>query len=261
MVKKDGKMKMQAASAVAPVTPHIIALEHIASGLEDEVLGKIHMDKVQICPQHAGYVGDKLIDQLLDKYPTTEFRLHASPKLKGLNSGARYVSNARENEDYFKLADSINRRFGSSGYSIHAGERSQCSFEQMLDNLDWIQQISQTPISVEGLYPSSSNRWLMSSWQEYERVAEKGFHYALDLSHLNIVAKKHGRNDQLVRDLIVSNQCAEVHVSANDGRADSHKPLDDSNLPWWMDILTQERPSAVIFYEGILVDPRKGSKA
>ena len=253
-------MKIQAASAVAPVSPHRRSMELIAQGLADDVFGKIHMDQVQICPQHAGYIGDDLVEHLIKTYPQTEFRLHASPKLKGQTRKIVHVSNASENMDYFRRVDEINVRFGAKGYSIHAGKRSECDLTGMLEQLDMIQENSDTPVAVEGLYPTKKDLWLMATWGEYETVAERGYSYALDLSHLNIVAEVEGRNDSLVRDLLSSTQCMEVHVSANDGRADSHRPMEAQALPWWMDLLDHANPEAITFYEGVLVDPAERRK-
>jgi hypothetical protein len=249
-------MKIQAASAIVPVAPHEKAVATIAKGLEDAVLGKILMEHVQICPQHAGYVNDKLVARLVETYPQTRFRLHASPKLRGTEPGIYHVSNAHRSMAYFDRAEEINKAFGASAYSIHAGERVDGTIDEMLDRLDMIQQRCTTRIAVEGLYPSKTDRWLMSTWGEYERVAERGALYALDLSHLNIVAKAYGPNDTLVRDLLQSEQCVEIHVSGNNGRADSHKPLESGNAPWWFGLLKLANPEAVIFYEGVLVDPK-----
>ena len=257
MERKKGDMKINAASAVAPVTTHRRALAHIADGLEDEVLGKIHMDHVQICPQHAGYVDEQLVTDLVATYPDTAFRLHASPKISGHGRSIVHVSNSDDNQDYVTEAFRLGAIMGSHGHTIHAGERRDCDIDGMIDRLDALQQKAGMRVGVEGLYPSPRDRWLMSTWQEHERVAERGFSYALDLSHLNIVARAHGRQDALVRDLLSSHLCMEVHVSGNDGRADSHKPLDSSNAPWWLELLKDCRSDAVVFYEGVLVDPRK----
>jgi len=250
-------MKIHAASAVAPVTTHKRALSYLAEGLEDDVLGPISMEHVQLCPQHAGYIDEALLEQLMELYPATKFRLHASPKLSGHGRAIVHVSNSDHHQSYIKEAFGYGEKLGGHGHTIHAGERSDCDMEGMLDRLDSLQQRTGMAIGVEGLYPSSRDRWLMSTWAEHERVAERGFRYALDLSHLNIVTRVHGRQDELVRDLISSPLCMEVHVSGNDGRADSHKPLSSSSLPWWMDILKDADSQTVVFYEGILVDPRK----
>ena len=250
-------MKINAASAVAPVTTHKRALAHIAQGLEDEVLGTISMDHVQLCPQHAGYIDQALIEELVAAYPKTAFRLHASPKISGHGRSIVYLSNWHEHREYIDEALRLGHLMGRHGHTIHAGEKQDCDINGMLDRLDDLQQKTGMPIGVEGLYPSPRDRWLMADWQEHERVAERGFSYALDLSHLNIVSRVHGRQDELVKDLLSSPQCIEVHVSGNDGRADSHKPLDARAAPWWLDLLRHARSDAVIFYEGVLVDPRE----
>ena len=250
-------MKINAASAVAPVTTHRRALAHIADGLRDEVLGPILMEHVQICPQHAGYVDEELVTDLMQAYPDTAFRLHASPKLSGHGRSIVHVSNWQEHQGYIDEALRLGGIMGSHGHTVHAGERRDCNIDEMIDRLDALQQKTGMPVGVEGLYPSMRDRWLMSTWQEHERVAERGCLYALDLSHLNIVARTHGRQDDLVRDLLTSPQCIEVHVSANDGRADAHKPLEHSARPWWLEMLEECSSQAVIFYEGVLVDPRK----
>lgn len=253
-------MKINAASAVAPVATHKRALEDIAKGVEDEILGPISMDHVQICPQHAGYIHEELIMEFMSIYPSTAFRLHASPKISGYGRRIVHVSNSAENMDYLNEAIRLGEIMGSHGHTIHAGERQHCSMEQMIENLERLQQKTSMPVGVEGLYPSKNDRWLMSSWQDHELVLKSGSLYALDLSHLNIVAKAHGRNDSLVEEMLASPQCIEVHVSGNDGRADSHKPLDKSNAPWWLTLLRKTNPAATIFYEGILVDPRKSKR-
>ena len=253
-------MKIHAASAVVPVSTHKKAVELIHQGLADDLLGPLDPSKIQICPQHAGYVTDDLVEDLMTLYPGCEFRLHAAPKLRGYKRENCYLSNAAEHMEYFRLAEHYNAAFGAGGYSIHAGERSQSDLNQMIDNLDRVQQISGRPIAVEGLYPSRSDRWLMSKWSEYEKVAERGCLYALDLSHLNIVVRREGRNDAFVEALMQSNQCLEIHVSGNNGLADTHKPLDTADLPWWLPMLSKANPDAVIFYEGVLVDPIKAKR-
>lgn len=250
-------MKINAASAVAPVATHRRALAHLAEGLEDDLLGPILIEEVQLCPQHAGAIDQALVEDLMGEYPDTRFRLHASPKLSGHARDIVYVSNWIENRPYVDEAFRLGALMGSHGHTIHAGERSDCDIDTMIDRLDGMQQMTGMPVGVEGLYPSRRDQWLMSTWQEHARVAERGCLYALDLSHLNIVARVHGRQDALVRDLLASPQCIEVHVSGNDGRADSHKPLQAGDSPWWMEILTQAESNAVIFYEGVLVDPRR----
>lgn len=253
-------MKINAASAVVPVATHEVALEEISSGLADPVLGTIGMEKVQLCPQHAGRIGEALVARLMEQYPTTEFRLHASPKLSGMTSRIVHLSNAREHPEYVQEALRLNRIMRAGGYSLHAGRRCEGSMESMLDALEEIEQKAGFPVAVEGLYPERGDIWLMSNWEEHEMVARRGLRYALDLSHLNIVSRVHGRRDDLVREMLSSKNCIEIHVSDNDGRSDAHQPIIGQGTPWWLEMLEAAGDHADIFYEGILVDPRRSRR-
>jgi hypothetical protein len=103
---------------------------------------------------------------------------------------------------------------------------------------------------------------LVSTWDEYRRLLDLGVCYGLDLSHLNIVARRERRRDPgLVRALLTSPQCIEVHVSDSDGRRDVHWMLTEP--PWWWTVLrTAHRVgmTAVVFSEGNqLRDPGRRS--
>jgi hypothetical protein len=54
----------------------------------------------------------------------------------------------------------------------------------------------------------------------------------------------------LLRELLASPQCIEVHLSGNDGSADQHHALDVDAVPWWWSLLACVNPDAVIFSEG-----------
>jgi hypothetical protein len=78
---------------------------------------------------------------------------------------------------------------------------------------------------------------------------ESGVPYAIDLSHLHILACHSGvRDDALVRDMLACERCIEVHVSANDGRGDWHQIC--QRPPWWWPLLRHINPKAVVFSEG-----------
>ena len=49
--------------------------------------------------------------------------------------------------------------------------------------------------------------------------------------------------------LLTAPGCMEIHVSGNDGRSDAHQKL--AQAPWWLEVLQEAKPSAVIFSEGI----------
>jgi hypothetical protein len=52
----------------------------------------------------------------------------------------------------------------------------------------------------------------------------------------------------LLREMVSSEQCKEIHLSGNDGVRDQHAPL--TTHPWWWDVLSFAHPDAVVFYEG-----------
>ncbi len=248
-------MDIHAASAIAPCITHGKALAHIAGGLTDPVLGKISNKKVQLCPQHSGFLSHEKIEGYMELYPETEFRLHASPKLAKTKRGIVYASNIDQSEEYIKTMLSLTKLMGSSAYSIHAGEREQSSVAGAVEQAKRLQDRTETRIAIEGLYPAARNKWLISSWAEYEELANSGFGFALDLSHLNIVVHKEGRQDALVADMMASANCVEIHVSHNNGRIDSHMPIPNDQKPWWYDMMLQAHCETDIFYEGVLVRP------
>lgn len=250
--------KIYAASAVAPCTTHIEAMKHIASGLSDPKLGKISADKVQLCPQHAGCIDENLIDRIMTQYPKTQFRLHASPKIRGEGRQIVYASNAAENKNYINRAIKMNKTMRSDGYSIHAGRREHMTMAKLLEEAQRIQEKApDIRMSVEGLYPDRRDQWLVSTWAEYEQLADSGLGFALDLSHLNIVVKQEGRQDNLVENMAALPNCVEIHVSHNNGRADTHKPVPKDQSPWWLTALQKAHHLTDIFYEGILVAPKR----
>lgn len=246
-----------AASAIVPTQSHEKSLEQIATGLADPVLGPIDMGRVQLCPQHRGYLGEAQIERFMDHYPETEFRLHAAPKLAGVKKRHVYASNIPQNEDWIERLIALTALMRSRGYSIHAGLREESSLGVMIGNMKRLEDSMGTRVAVEGLYPANRDMWLMSSWHEYETVAKSGIGFALDLSHLNIVARREGRQDDLVQDLVSMPTCVEVHVSHNDGRADSHRKLTADQAPWWLPIMEHAHPDTDFFYEGILVMPSR----
>lgn len=255
-------MKISAASAVAPTFSHARSLELIAESAVDPVAGPIGMDEVQLCPQHSGTLTEGVVEKLMELYPRTKFRLHASPKVKGDHSRHAnvYASNANDNQEQVAATAALSRRLNAPGYSIHAGVRGESSLTQAFDNVRRMADQFGCRVGIEGLYPPSAreNHWLLSTWDEYEQMLNSGIDYALDLSHLNIVAKRERLLDlALSTALIESPQCMEIHISDNNGRADSHRPMTVGAEPWWWDLLVSCQVDAPVFYEGAIHLPTK----
>ncbi|MGC9128977.1 MAG: hypothetical protein ACP5GA_09655, partial [Acidithiobacillus sp.] len=90
---------------------------------------------------------------------------------------------------------------------------------------------------------------LLSTWQEYRALLDSGVKFALDMSHINILAHRSGeRNEGLLREMLASSACVEVHISGNAGDADTHGQL--ATAPWWWPLMDSVNPSAVVFTEG-----------
>ena len=260
-------MKLHAASGLAPGHRHERAMEIIAAGVTDPVLGRIGMEKVQLCPQHSGGLDDVKIEALLQQYPDTDFRLHASPRVEGNRDHYVYASNAKTKPDQVKALARTSQKLGADGYSLHSGLSSESTLEEALDTISWIEDLFQCPVGIEGLYPAGARKeyWLINKWDDYQRLLESGVRYAIDLSHLQIVAfREKCVEQQLVEELLASPACIEIHVSDNNGRADSHRPLSPGALPWWKPILDKVSATnelAPVFYEGMLAPYRANSRS
>lgn len=259
---KNINRPIHAASAIAPTRSHAEAMRLISAEATDLVLGRISIDEVQICPQHAGLISEKSIDQLMEAWPNTRFRLHATPQIAG-NKGRPIVdaANAAKHWDVMERMAGHSKRLNAPAYSIHAGRRANATLDEALDTTRRLADLFECRVGIEPLYPTGSDMWLLSSWREHEQLLNSGVDYALDLSHLQIVAhRSRERQDDLVRAMLSSPNCIEVHLSYNDGRADAHLPLDPRKTPWWLDMLDDIHADASIFYEGVLHMPPRGAK-
>lgn len=254
-------MKISIASAAAPGHSHIAALATLETNAVDPVLGALSFDNVQLCPQHSGVLNEERIAQIVATYPDTRFRLHASPKVEGSRDPHVYASNARSKPEKVRALARTSHALNAQGYSLHAGLTEEASLAQALDAIPWIEDIFGCPVGIEGLYPAGNRKtyWLLNSWQDYATMLNSGVQYAVDLSHLQIVAASERRIEHgLVAELLDAPQCIEIHVSDNNGKADSHKPLNSAWPPWWMQaLMTQpDRPTRPVFYEGMLAPYR-----
>ena len=210
----------------------------------------VRCDKLQICPQNRRGVNDEIIAYLLEVYPDIEFRLHANVNVTGL---AKIVdaSNWPDDSYYFGFLKKALYAIKSPVYTLHAGRRSNCSLEDLFAKVKDLEDSLGIPTGVEGHYPDADNKWLINSWKEYEAMLNSGVNFALDLSHLNIV----GYYEQvypldLVKAMIESERCIEVHISHNEGYSDSHRNIIEE--PWWWQSLQFINPSADIFTEGFI---------
>ncbi|MDE2099864.1 MAG: hypothetical protein KGL39_21605 [Patescibacteria group bacterium] len=229
---------------------HLAVQLHAAGVLSEPAVGPLRVDHLQLVPQSYGVLTPALAEQLRSDHPSVAFRLHANVRV---TEDYRVVdlSNmfAPVHEPWLHNAAQISQRLGARAYTAHAGYRHQASLAQMLDNARRAADVFGCPVGVEGLYPSPRADYLVSTWVEYRAVFESGVPYAVDLSHLNIVQRAEGRAElSLVREMLASERCIEVHVSSNDGTRDLHQICEEP--AWWADLLDHVHPAAVVFSEG-----------
>lgn len=213
----------------------------------DPVFGPIGLKQVQLCPQNGPMqLTESVIDELQETYPNTTFRLHANarllerPVLFDLGSMPRYSE--------YKAALVRTLKVLKSPYSIHAaiGKNAPTPAVQF-GRLKDLEDAAGVPIGLEGLYPGGAN--VFSTWADYALLLDAGVHFAVDLSHLNIIRHHEGpAPDGLVEALLIHPLCMEVHLSGNDGRRDSHEAVKPGI--WWEALLGGINKDATVFYEG-----------
>lgn len=224
----------------------------IASALDsppvDPVLGALGTSRLQLCPQNRGQLDIGMAEQLRTQYPAIEWRLHANVRIWD-RACIVDLCDWPIAKDWFRDLAKVSAAFNAPVYTAHAGKREGSSVAAVIRHVQEVEQLLGIPVGIEGHYPTKRDTWLFSSWEEYRLMLDAGVHYALDLSHLHIVATHSGRIESgLVREMLASPQCLEVHVSGNDGHGDQHRALEET--PWWLPLLAEVHTDAVIFSEG-----------
>jgi hypothetical protein len=241
-------MKVCVSLASWPGLRYESALAMLGRTHVEPVFGRLSIEHVQLVPQSFGTLTDEAVADILRAFPSTQFRLHANARVLRTHRLAD-LSNLDTNQDWFERAAQVSQRLNAPAYSAHSGNRANATLDSMLDNARRCADLFGCPVAVEGQYPTRGDALLVSTWEEYRTVFESGVPFALDLSHLNIVATQtQTRDDGLVAEMLSCERCIEVHVSANDGRGDWHQVCDATS--WWSDLLRHVNSNAVIFSEG-----------
>ena len=220
-------------------------------------------EELQICPQNHGTLDEQVIVDLQD-IGFTKMRPHANVRLDW--GGPRMIDASTPwsvSKPYFQRLATLSQFMGATAYSIHAGrnaDNSGCSLRTMMDNVARVRDTLDLPVAVEGLYPANGNPFLMATWEEYEAVLLDGqTPLAIDLSHLNILTRRLGSRDDLVAELLAYPLTLEVHISGNDGRADSHALCNGQEF-WWP-LMKHIHPNAVVFDEGTRSTPEREKRS
>ncbi len=231
--------------------PHYVAIEQALTHLPvDPLIGNLSTAKLQLCPQNRGRIDVEMARRLRVDHPTIEWRLHANVQI---DYQPRLVDlcDWRDELYWFAQLSKLSAVLGAPAYTAHAGRRGKASLTEVLRYTLEAEQLFGLPVGIEGHYPTKHDTWLLSTWAEYRMLLESGAHYALDLSHLHIVATASGYVEWgLLQELLASPKCLEVHLSGNDGSADQHHALDVASVPWWWVLLADVNPNAVLFSEG-----------
>jgi len=235
--------------AAFPGLRHEEAAHAAAGGHHEELLlGVLSTSHLQLVPQNFGVLTENLCAALQRAHPGTRFRLHANVRVLPRHQHAD-LSGFDLFLPWFIQAAKVHRWLRAEVYSAHAGRRREATMEQLLDNARRAADLFECPVAIEGHYPSAGDQYLVASWKEYQQLLESRLPFALDLSHLHIVATSSGRIEAtLVKEMLSSDSCLEVHVSTNDGQGDQHRICADT--PWWADCIASIHPHAVIFSEG-----------
>jgi len=211
---------------------------------------QLAIDCVQICPQSYGLFTEDTAYSLQQKYPDVQFQLHSNVRIAQGKKPVHANNKGNWVHQYLREYDRLSTILHAPVYSLHAGSRSESSLEEMFDTLREWNERYRTTIAVEGMYPDRRQRYLLSSWAEYEGLLDANVPFAIDVSHLNIVAHVEKRYDlELTAHLLANRNCMEIHVSSNHGRADSHQAIRDIASEWWYPALSHKNQKTWVFAE------------
>jgi sugar phosphate isomerase/epimerase len=248
---------VRATTACLPTRTYEEVAQALQSGLQQAPWGNLLIDEIQVCPQHPFWLTEELLDEMAQTMPATRMRLHATVPVFRRHFVGPLAWWSEESRPYWERVAQLSRHIQAKAYTFHAGTRENHSFEEMLDQARRFEQLFECPVGIEGLYPDvrGQHAWFVNSWEEYRRLMESGVPYALDLSHMNILAKVSAEIDRsLVLDMLSHPNCIEIHVSDNDGLSDAHRLMrpQTTGALWWIELLEQAQQSggmAIVFSE------------
>lgn len=230
-------------------TPHLVAIaEMLVSPPEEPILGRLSTAHVQICPQNHGPFTADMAQQVRRSFPDIRWRLHANVRVHGVHRWAD-IGDWPQERDYFAELARVSQALLAPCYTAHAGRRQAASLQDIFRHTRELEELFGVPVGIEGHYPTHGDYWAISSWREYRALLASGVRFALDLSHLHILAITTNTWERnLVCEMLACERCLEVHVSSNNGHADQHRQLTEE--PWWFQLLAYVHPNATVFSEG-----------
>jgi hypothetical protein len=108
---------------------------------------------------------------------------------------------------------------------------------------------------IEVMYPS----YELGTGDEVERAISDGLTLAVDVSHVYLQIMQGAMTDAQWKRLADYDRIAEVHVSANQGRADSHRPLarETFGLDWARERVRDGNPTILECYMHKMPDEQR----
>lgn len=224
-------------SANFPGFSYLDSIEKIYQGISEPKIKSITPRHMQLCPQNRGHLSPVFCSLIIEKYKNTRFRIHANarvhPELEMFD--ASYDFKNPRIVKYIRSLKLVCDTLKSPIYSFHAGRRSN-SYNEVITNTLNLQDTLKIPVALEGLYPSKKDNWHLSTLKEYESLLNSDIHYAIDLSHMQIVCYQEKVTPvDLIKALVEHKNCLEVHISNNNFYADQHQILETDRF--WFDIL------------------------
>jgi hypothetical protein len=214
----------------------------------EPLLGTLGTDETQLCPQNRGVLTLEYADMLREVYPNTRFRLHANVRVLP-DRQVRDWSDWQIDSAYWRALAAVSKRLDAPAYTAHAGRRCESDLPGLFENIRRATDQFGCNVGIEGHFPTAHDTFLISTWEEYSQLFESGVGYALDLSHLHILAEQSRRWElTLVQEMLACERCLEVHLSGNDGCLDQHHALVDA--PWWWSAVDYIHDGATVFSEG-----------
>lgn len=247
-------MKIHGVSACWSGKTYEDAISLLNQGTIEPILGQLSVEHVQLCPQHQNILTPSLITQLMQDFPHIQFRLHSDVRVPKKTGYTLDLIHFDDNSLwYFQYINDLSKQINAPLYSLHAGVRKGLTLLDLFKKYEKLQSIFHCPIAIEGHYPYKNDHYLIFDWKEYEQLYLSGCNYALDLSHLNIVAEREGWNWNLTEKMITSHHCKEIHVSFNEGIMDSHiLSHQQYEKLWqlWKPLIELKNDDCIVFSEG-----------
>ena len=165
-----------------------------------------------------------------------------------LHDSCLYEGNCRQFLKLFKpetwsvYADFIKKNQHVAAVSLHAPRRWECTLKELERSLIELQQVLQVPVSVEVM--PTNDYWCSN----LDSLVD--FPLLLDVSHIFIWQRGNLETTECTcRQLLVSHSVTGIHLSHNQGFADTHDPIPSD--VWFAGDIASWRDRYFVTYESL----------